>query len=209
MRWCLDVETGRRPGVELQVARGDAGRACVQGYRWPVRKAVVASAGAAALVALVAGLAVWHVHQPQTVPSQYRAAVIAAASSCPGLNPRLLAAQLERESGWDPRAVSSRGAQGLAQFMPDTWRAYGVDGDGDGIKDVFNAKDAIASAAHLDCILLGELAFLPGDRMRLMLAGYDAGAGAVITYRGVPPYGETRHYVDDIMARSLVLTIGP
>jgi soluble lytic murein transglycosylase-like protein len=50
---------------------------------------------------------------------------------------------------------------------------------------------------------------LPGDRMRLMLAAYDAGAGAVITYRGVPPYDETRHYVDDIMARSLVLKIGP
>jgi soluble lytic murein transglycosylase-like protein len=174
-----------------------------------VRKAVAASAGAAALVALGAGLAVWHASQPQTVPSQYRAAVVAAASSCPGLKPRLLAAQLEHESGWDSRAVSSKGAQGLAQFMPDTWRAYAVDGDGDGIKNVFDANDAIASAAHLDCILLGQLAFLPGDRMRLMLAAYDAGAGAVITYRGVPPYDETRHYVDDIMARSLVLKIGP
>jgi len=161
------------------------------------------------VVSLAVGVGVWHARQPQVVPSQYRADVVAAASRCPGLDPRLLAAQLERESGWDPTAVSSKGAKGLAQFLPRTWLAYAVDGDGDGRKDMFNPRDAIASAGHLDCILLAQLAFLPGNRMRLMLAAYNAGAGAVIAYRGVPPYGETRDYVDWIMARSLVLKIGP
>lgn len=174
-----------------------------------VRRAAAAAAFAGGLVAVVAGLLLWQASQPQTVPMQYRAEVLAAARGCPGLNPRVLAAQLERESGWDPRAVSSRGAQGLAQFMPLTWQAYAVDGNGDGVKDVFDARDAIASAAHFDCVLRAELAGVPGDPVRLMLAGYNAGASAVLTYHGVPPFNETRHYVDDIIARSLVLTIGP
>ena len=186
-----------------------AGRTVRPGYPQVVRRAVAVWACAGGLVAVVAGLLVWRASLPQTVPLQYRAAVLAAARGCPGLDPRLLAAQLEHESGWDPSAVSSRGAQGLAQFMPLTWRAYGVDGDADGVKDVFDAADAIASAAHFDCVLRSELAGLPGDPVRLMLAGYNAGASAVLTYRGVPPYAETRAYVDDIMARALVLTIGP
>ena len=169
--------------------------------------AVWACAGT--LVALVGGLLVWRARVTDTVPAEFRASVVAAARSCPGLDPRLLAAQLERESGWDPGAVSGRGAQGLAQFLPQTWRAYGVDGNGDGVKNVFNAKDAIASAAHFDCVLRAEVAGLPGDPVRLMLAAYNAGSSTVRHYRGIPPFGETQRYVEAIMARSLVLTIGP
>jgi soluble lytic murein transglycosylase-like protein len=173
------------------------------------RRADFALAALACLLVAVVAVLGWRATRPQTVPSQYRAAVVAAAATCPGLDSRLLAAQLERESGWDPQAVSSRGAQGLAQFLPRTWKAYAVDGDGDGVKDVFNARDAIASAAHFDCVLFDELKAVPGDRVKLMLAAYNAGASTVRSYRGVPPYAETKKYVAAIMARSAVLTIGP
>jgi soluble lytic murein transglycosylase-like protein len=168
----------------------------------------VAAASLLAVVLGVLGVLGWRASRPATVPAQFRAAVVAAAATCPGLSPRVLAAQLEAESGWDPRAVSSKGAQGLGQFLPRTWSAYGVDGDGDGVKDVFDASDAIASAARFDCRLLAEVVGVPGDPVRLMLAAYNAGASTVRSYRGVPPFHETQQYVDVIMARSLVLTIG-
>ena len=183
----------------------------MRGLRWGVRRAVAVGIPAASLVIVVAVVAVlgWRASRPATVPAQFRSDVLAAAASCPGLAPRVLAAQLEQESGWDPLAISSKGAQGLAQFLPRTWKAYAVDGNGDGVKDVFNPRDAIASAAHFDCRLLAEVAEVPGDPVRLMLAAYNAGASTVRSYRGVPPFPETTQYVDAIMARSLVLTIGP
>ena len=59
--------------------------------------------------------------------------------------------------------------------MPKTWQAYAVDGNGDGVKDVWNPQDAIPSAAAFDCQLLSEVAKVAGDRVRLMLAAYNAG----------------------------------
>ena len=164
------------------------------------------------LVALVgAGLALASMYDrgPATVPAQYRSLVLRAAASCPGLSPRLLAAQIEQESGWDPRAASRAGAQGIAQFMPAVWSAYAVDGNGDGVKDVWNPTDAIPSAAHLDCVLMKEIADVPGNTVRNMLAAYNAGPDKVHRYGGVPPFGETRSYVQQIVDRSAVLTIGP
>ncbi len=120
----------------------------------------------------------------------------------------MLAAQLEQESGWDARASSRVGAQGMAQFMPAVWQAYAVDGDGDGVKDVWNPRDAIASAAHFDCVLMKDVAGVPGDRVRNMLAAYNAGPDQVRRYRGVPPFRETRAYVQMVVDRSKVLTIG-
>ena len=93
--------------------------------------------------------------------------------------------------------------------MPKTWQAYAVDGNGDGVKDVWNPQDAIPSAAAFDCQLLREVGQVAGDRVRLMLAAYNAGPSVVRSYHGVPPYPETRRYVDRIVSRSAVLVIGP
>lgn len=154
------------------------------------------------------GLLALHARDPDTVPPEYRALVLRAAANCPGLNPRLLAAQIEQESGWDPRAASAAGAQGIAQFLPAVWAAYGRDGNGDGVKDVWNPGDAIPSAAHLDCVLRKQVAGVPGDPVRNMLAAYNAGPDRVRRYGGVPPFAETRSYVQQIIDRSAVLTIG-
>jgi hypothetical protein len=124
---------------------------------------------------------------PSWVPAHHRA-TIAAAAIAHGLAPVLLAALLRAESGFDPRAVSSAGAQGIAQFMPAT--AAGL-----GLRDPFDPVQAIPAAARL---LSGHVRAL--GSVPLALAAYNAGPGAVARYGGVPPYPETQAYVARVLA---------
>ncbi|MER6365786.1 bifunctional lytic transglycosylase/C40 family peptidase [Kitasatospora sp. NPDC001527] len=137
---------------------------------------------------------------PGTVPAAYQGPIEQWGRLCPDLSPPLLAAQLYQESGFNPRARSGVGAEGLAQFMPGTWASYGTDGNNDGRRDPWDPLDAIASAATFDCALARDVAKIPGDRQSNMLAAYNAGPGAVTKYRGVPPYRETQGYVRNILA---------
>ncbi|GAA2903732.1 bifunctional lytic transglycosylase/C40 family peptidase [Streptomyces mexicanus] len=132
------------------------------------------------------------------VPGWVRALIAKHAEQCPQITASLLAAQLYVESRFDPTAVSDKGARGMAQFTPETWSRYGLDGDGDGVESAFDAADAIAAQAHYDCVLAQEVKGVPGDSTENMLAAYNAGAGAVIEFGGVPPYPETRGYVKAI-----------
>jgi soluble lytic murein transglycosylase-like protein len=100
----------------------------------------------------------------------------------------LLAAQLMAESGFDPDAVSTAGAQGIAQFMPATAAAYGL-------HDPFDPEAAIDAQAHLMSDLLRRF-----GSIELALAAYNAGAGAVQACGCVPPYAETQAYVARILA---------
>ena len=86
------------------------------------------------------------------VPADLKPVILEAAQRCPVVPASVLAAQLASESSWDPRAVSPAGASGIAQFMPEVWDQYAVDGDGDGIIDIWNPVDAIHSAAELNCV---------------------------------------------------------
>lgn len=136
--------------------------------------------------------------RPGAVPAGYEPLLRQASRTCAGVTAPLLAAQIEAESGWSPRAVSPAGAQGLAQFMPVTWAGAGVDGDGDGVRDPFNPADAIASQASFLCQLLAAVSGdrrLMGDPLDLALAAYNAGLGAVRRAGGIPPYPETQDYV--------------
>jgi murein DD-endopeptidase MepM/ murein hydrolase activator NlpD len=145
--------------------------------------------------------------RPGAVPAQYEPLLHRAAQSCPGITAPLLAAQIEVESGWNPRAVSPAGAEGLAQFMPATWIGAGLDGDGDGVRDPFQPADAVLSQASFMCRLLAAVSADPdltGDPLQLALAAYNAGLGAVQRARGVPRYPETQHYVRRI--RTLIAT---
>ena len=135
--------------------------------------------------------------RPGAVPAAYVGLIAHAAQTCPEVTAPLLAAQLRAESGFNPRAVSPAGAQGIAQFMPATWSSIGRHENGAGVADPFDPADAIPAMARYDCQLLAAIthAGINGDHIDLTLAAYNAGLGAVLHYRGVPPYAETRGYV--------------
>jgi cell wall-associated NlpC family hydrolase len=143
-----------------------------------------------------------------SVPAPYAALIQQAGTTCRAAPPSVLAAQLEAESGWNTAARSPVGAQGLAQFMPDTWRTWGRDGNGDGTTDVWNPADAIASQAAYDCALAEQMTAalrtgqVTGDLTDLMLAAYNAGPQAVLAAHGIPPFPETRSYVTKITSRA-------
>lgn len=130
-----------------------------------------------------------------SVPAAYNPLVQKWGNLCPELNPALLAAQLYQESGWDPTARSHADAQGIAQFIPGTWATHGIDGNGDGKRDVWDPQDAIPSAATYDCKLARYVEDVPGDPVDNMLAAYNAGPYRVIESGGVPPIAETQNYV--------------
>jgi len=144
---------------------------------------------------------------PIVVPDQYRALLRKAAKQCPQVPVEVLAAQIAAESSWDPTAVSPAGAQGIAQFMPATWRQYGMDGNRDGVRDVWNPQDAIPAAAALNCINRKLVKAVPGNRLANTLAAYNAGHGAVREHGGIPPFPETEQYVKRILenAKTIVL----
>ena len=124
---------------------------------------------------------------PGFVPAAYRTPLLHSASRW-NVSPGLLAAQLEAESGFNPRAVSPAGALGIAQFIPSTARSYGL-------RDPFDPVASIDAQAHLMSDLLRQFHSVP-----LALAAYNAGPGAVAACHCVPPYPETRAYVARILA---------
>ncbi len=132
------------------------------------------------------------------VPAAYKSLVQRWGNLCPALTPALLAAQLYQESGWNPTVVSPADARGIAQFIPSTWATHGIDGDGDGKRDIWDPDDAIPSAASYDCELAKYVKDVPGDVSDNMLAAYNAGAYRVIRAGGVPAISETRNYVKRI-----------
>ncbi|WP_234335084.1 transglycosylase SLT domain-containing protein [Streptomyces sp. NRRL S-118] len=135
-----------------------------------------------------------------SVPAEYRDLIEEAGNTCPEISPNLLAALLTQESQFNPKAQSPVGAQGIAQFMPSTWEAHGIDGNGDGKRDVWDPEDAIPSSGKYLCTLAEEVKGVPGNKQHNMLAAYNAGAGVVRQYGGVPPYKETQEYVQAISA---------
>jgi hypothetical protein len=124
---------------------------------------------------------------PPFVPAQFREPLLRSGARW-SVSPALLAAQLMAESGFDPDAGSPAGAQGIAQFMPGTAAAYGLE-------NPFDPVAAIDAQAHLMSDLLRQF-----GSTELALAAYNAGPGAVEPCSCVPDYPETRAYVTRILA---------
>lgn len=139
---------------------------------------------------------------PGTVPAPYAQILESAIGSCPGLPIGVAAAQLAQESGFNPNAVSSAGAEGIAQFTPPAWQAWAVNADGKTPPSPFDPYDAIPAMVDYDCSLLHAVSGIGADPISLMLAAYNAGLAAVQQYGGVPPFTQTETYVRNIEANA-------
>jgi soluble lytic murein transglycosylase-like protein len=105
------------------------------------------------------------------------------------VDPALIKAVIANESGFNANATSKVGAQGLMQLMPATAASLGV-------RDAYDPGQNVAGGARY---LRGLLDRFGGDK-RLAIAAYNAGPGAVEKYGDVPPYAETRNYVQNVLA---------
>jgi hypothetical protein len=113
---------------------------------------------------------------------------IAAAADRHGVDPLLLAAIVKAESGFDPDAVSARGAVGLMQILPSTANE--------------EADRLLEPARNLDCggAYLRSLLEAFGGDLKLALAAYNAGPTQVRRFGGIPPFAETEAFVDKVLA---------
>jgi soluble lytic murein transglycosylase-like protein len=116
---------------------------------------------------------------------------IIESSNRHGVDPLLIYSIMHRESSFKKFALSNKGARGLMQLMPATAARLGV-------RDIFDPQQNIEGGVKYIRILLNMF----DDDVRLALAGYNAGEGAVLKYgRSVPPYRETQEYVRRISER--------
>ena len=122
-------------------------------------------------------------------PRAYRG-MIERAAALHGVSPAIVEAVMAVESSYDPRAVSRKGAMGLMQLMPDTAKRFGV-------SDAFDPEQNILGGTKYLSFLLR----LFGGNIDLACAAYNAGEKVVQRYGGIPPYRETRDYVQRIRKR--------
>ena len=115
--------------------------------------------------------------------------VISGAAKAATIQAALLRAVIVVESGFNPRAISKKGAIGLMQLQPATARRYGV-------KNIYDPEQNVRAGAHY----LSDLLTRFDSNLELALAAYNAGEEAVERYgRHIPPYAETLNYVPSVM----------
>lgn len=131
---------------------------------------------------------------PARVPSASRERrenlwpMVREIASSHGLDPNLVDLVIRMESGYNPWAVSRKGAQGMMQLMPATASMYGV-------RDVFDARQNVVGGVRY----LRDLLARYSSNLSLALAAYNAGPTAVERHGGIPPFRETQHYVSSIL----------
>jgi soluble lytic murein transglycosylase-like protein len=159
---------------------------------WPTAEPTPTTPPAVADKAPVAAMPARAATAPTT--AKLLAPIIREAARKHALPEALIAAMVSVESGFDGRAVSSKGAKGLMQLMPDTARRFGV-------TDVFSADQNVSAGAAYLRVLLNQFA----DDLPLALAAYNAGEAAVMRAgRRIPAFPETQHYVRKVMAQAAI-----
>lgn len=121
-------------------------------------------------------------------PQEYEQMILATSAKY-GVSPALVKAVIQAESGYNPNAVSRTGASGLMQLMPGTAKQLKV-------ADSFDPKQNVDGGVRYLRFLLDTF---KGD-VTLALAAYNAGLNKVAKYGGVPPYEETRTYVNRVLS---------
>lgn len=114
---------------------------------------------------------------------------VQAAAREHGVDAALIHAVISAESGYNQFARSPKGARGLMQLIPETGARYGA-------TNLLDARQNINAGTRY----LKDLMGMFGNDMRLALAAYNAGEGAVMRYGNIPPYQETRQYVPKVLA---------
>ena len=115
--------------------------------------------------------------------------LIAYHSEAQNLDPKLVRALIQAESGYNRKALSNKGAMGLMQLMPSTASLLNV-------RNPYDANDNLRGGTAYLRSLIDRFA----GRLELAVAAYNAGPGAVERHRGVPPYQETREYVRRVLS---------
>ena len=129
-------------------------------------------------------------HRPKSVSTAAKARIdglIDRWAPSYALDPRLVKAVVDAESGYQVNARSRRNAQGLMQLIPETATRFGV-------HDPWNPEQNLRGGMAYLSWLMGEFR----GSVPLVLAAYNAGENAVIKYGGIPPYNETQNYVRKI-----------
>lgn len=115
--------------------------------------------------------------------------LIQTAASLHNIDHGLVKAIIHTESGFNPKALSKPGAQGLMQLMPPTAGMYGV-------VNAFNPEENISAGTRHIKYLINRY-----KDLELALAAYNAGEGNVKKYGGIPPFAETQDYVKRVLSR--------
>lgn len=124
------------------------------------------------------------------MPKEKLDPLVEGAAKTEGVDPQLVQAVIDRESGAKPCAVSPKGAQGLMQLMPSVASEFGV-------KDAFDAKENVETGTRL----LKQLLTRYNGDVSLALGAYNAGPARVDSEGGIPPIPETIDYVKDILSK--------
>jgi len=132
-----------------------------------------------------------YIRGTRKTPAEYikeYSGIIKQASKRFGIDEHFIRAMIKAESGFDHKATSSKGAQGLMQLMPET-------ADKMSVKDPFNPEENIFGGTRYFSLLLKRFK----DDKILALAAYNAGPETVESYKGVPPFPETKAFVKRVM----------
>jgi soluble lytic murein transglycosylase-like protein len=126
----------------------------------------------------------------QTAPQKaHYKKLISDIATSHGMDPKVIKGIVQVESGYNPQALSSKGAMGLMQLMPETASAMGISNPWDPVQNI------TAGTKYFSRLLRRY----QGDMMKA-LAAYNAGPTVVDTYGGIPPYQETKEYVKSVLA---------